>query len=255
MLRNDSPTGQTFISYAYGDDGAARALEQIELPAAILEFFEPIEVPPYQMVSEKLVSAIQACDSLIYIDTPKSRHSPWVTLETDYARRNSKPVFRFQADDGLLQRDNKAPLDLPVFSTYARKDRDRVIEIARFMKKERSFDIFIDLDDLSAGELWEDSLQRAISERLERGGYAVAFWSRITTDSQYAKQEIKRALMSHPDQVIVALLEDMQLPDALTECQAIHLNLAGSTELDRRRVDDLIVRIYWLMQEHSQRKA
>jgi hypothetical protein len=89
------PPGRAFISYSYQDAAALTLLKSL-LPRAVQpEPFPPIVVSPEEMVSNDLLEAIRRCRSLIYIDTPASRRSPWVTLERDYARRTGMPVYAF----------------------------------------------------------------------------------------------------------------------------------------------------------------
>ena len=84
-----------FISHSYKDAGARERL-LAQLPKGVEPFvFPPIVVFPEEMVSNKLLDAINACSGLIYLQGGASTQSFWVALERDYALRQRKPVFRY----------------------------------------------------------------------------------------------------------------------------------------------------------------
>lgn len=242
------PPGRAFISYSY-QDAAALELLEARLPGKVEPRpFPPISVSPQEMVSNKLLSAIRDCRSLIYIDTPVSRRSRWVTLERDYARRTGMPIYAFEPATGRLIPDVDPPLDLPVFPSYTREDKHLVDELITFMRKERYFDVFIETLDLQPGGNFQEILSSAMVERLARGGYAVIFWSARAARSNWVREEVEWSLSKYPSQILVALLEDVEPPGLLAQRHFLRLHgeIGG---LDYNRVDDLIVWLYWLIEE------
>src|SRR5690242_12395462 len=82
-----------FISHSFKDAEPRQEL-LAQLPRDVEPFvFPPIVVQPDQMVSDKLLDAIRACDGLIYLQGGASAQSFWVALERDYALRVGKSVY------------------------------------------------------------------------------------------------------------------------------------------------------------------
>jgi hypothetical protein len=246
------PSGPAFISYAYQDEEALEQLKNILRAFSVTPFpFPPINVAPSEMVSNDLIDSIKDCRSLIYIDTRNSKDSRWVTLEREYARRSGKLVFSYKPETAQLELDERPPLDLPVFPSYTREDNEKVEWIIKFMREERFFDIFLEYQDLSGGDDWAKKIESAMYDRLKRGGYTVLFWSTNAAQSKWVQREVERSLTDFPKQVFVSLLEDVRPPIALMKRQAIGMFGKGPHGLDYRRIDDLIVYLYWFMQERG----
>jgi len=244
------PSGRAFISYAYQDEEALEQLNNVLQTYSVTpKPFPPINVAPSEMISNELIDSIMDCRSLIYIDTPNAQGSRWVTLEREYARRSGKPVFLYNPETALIELDERPPLDLPVFPSYTREDKEKVDWIIKFMREERFFDIFLESQDLTAGDSWIKKIESAMYDRLKRGGYTVLFWSSKAAQSKWVQKEVEASLTDFPRQVFVSLLEDVDPPLALMEKQALRLYGEGPYGLDYRRVDDLIVYLYWFMQE------
>jgi len=245
------PSGAAFISYAYRDEKALEQLTNI-LPDSVRPSpFRPLNVAPSEMVSNELIKSIIDCRSLIYIDTPNSRASRWVTLEREYARRCGKRVFSYIPNGAQLEVDGRSPFDLPVFPSYTAGDKEKVEWIIKFMREERYFDIFIARQDLAGGDNWANAIKIAMYDRLKRGGYTVLFWSAKAARSSFVQLEAKQSLRDFPHQILVALLENVEPPPTLIEQQALRLFGNGPHGLDYRRVDDLIVNLYWFIQERG----
>lgn len=247
--------GPAFVSYSYRDKAALTALKNLASGCRLeLTPFEPIAVPPSRKVSNELLSAIDAARSVIFIDTENARRSRWVSLETDHARRKGKPVLAFRG--GRLIPDTSKVLDLAVFPSFSQRDGGHVLEILRFMRRERSFDVFIDREDVRPGSDIAAEIQQSLQDRLERGGYALMFWSRNAAASEWVRSECGQAMRQFPDQVLPVLLDDTPLPPEMMRLVAdiqewpLRIRRISASEFDQRDVDDVIVWLYWLIQRH-----
>lgn len=248
--RGDFPYGKCFVSHAYEDSPALENLRKHIGSQVNLFEFPPISVPPEQMVSNDLIKAIRKSDSLIYIKGGASDNSPWVTLERNFALQSNMDVYYFDTNDGSIGRDTSDPFDLPVYASYSRSDGDRVKNLVDFMARERSFDIYMD-EDMESGANLHQEFDSAILTRLERGGYLVLFWSAEASKSVYVREEIERAYYDEYNyRIIPALMDPTELPPPLQHLYAVRLYQDNSNDVDKRRLDDLIVRVYWLIQDN-----
>ncbi len=211
------------------------------------------------MVSTPLMAALRDCDGLIYLKGGASDRSFWVAFERDYALRMGKPTFEVDPNRLVITKTTGKALELRVFASYHHHDRDRVTQVCNFMKKERSFDIWLDVETLQAGDAWQEAIHDAI-ERYVNCGYVVAFWSHAAASSQFMGREIQFAAESvgthFNDRVIFACLDDVALPDFWMRYQEpavqIHADQARSAE---QRLDDLIVRLYWLIHRKTEQSG
>jgi hypothetical protein len=247
-----------FISHAYGD---APALDRLlaGLPAGVqTHVFPPIVVAPDQLVSTRLIEALLECDGLIYLSGGSSDASFWVAFERDYALRAGKQVF--SADAGTLEvtRHLGNALDLATFGVYCQPDAPRVRDVAKFLKRERCFDLWLDVEDLQPGVRWDEEIKRSLEDKLNRGGYVIVFWSQYARESDWVRREIQRAAEGIPDfndRVLFALLDDAPLPDFWLRFHEPAVQLyADGERAGAQRIDDLVVRLYWLIYRKTKHK-
>jgi TIR domain len=253
-----------FISHSYRDAEARKCL-LTKLPAQVRPIiFPPITVPPEQFISNELIHALLRCDGLIYLQGGASARSFWVAFERDYALRAGKKIFAYDPTTDELRQDTSAPLHLPIFPSYSRQDAARVGQMLGFMKTERYFDVWLDVEDIPPGSNVGDYLTKGLLGQLEAGGYVVAFWSKAGASSPWVEWELKQAFSKYPSQVLPALLEQPEMP--------LHLHpLFGTIQLygqegtedwfirlygdhqrsEAQRLDDLIVRLYWLIYRNT----
>ncbi|MEZ5293203.1 MAG: toll/interleukin-1 receptor domain-containing protein [Vicinamibacterales bacterium] len=246
-----------FISHAYADAIRRDRLIASLPPDVEPVTFPPIVVPPDELVSSALLETLSSCDGLVYLDGGPSDDSFWVAFERDYALRAGKAVFAADSQGRLTTHVGRA-LDLATFASYHRQDRERVRAIGAFLRDERHFDLWIDVDDLAAGDDFARTIETSIHERLARGGYVIVFWSRATRESRFVENEIQRAVQGMPggnDRVLFARLDDTPLR-AFWAGQDHGVQMFGDTERgEKNRWDDLVVRLYWLIYRKTKRAS
>ena len=207
------PYGKCFVSFAYKDEPRIDLLRKSINGKARLFIFPPINVPPEKMVSNNILRTIRRCDSLIYLIGGESSNSPWVAIERDYAIRSGLDVYYFDQHKSVIKKDTSAPLDLPVFASYSHSDDKRVKGLLDFMRRKRSFDIFMDKDmELRPDSNIADTLTHAITSRLKRGGYLALFWSYESSKSKWVEKEMEYAFLTFPKLIMPALLDPINLP-------------------------------------------
>jgi hypothetical protein len=142
-------------------------------------------------------------------------------------------------------------LDLAAFASYDRENSAQVREIANYLNRQRHFDLWLDIQNLRMGTHWVAEIEQSLEGRLKRGGYAVVFWSRHASRSEFVNSEIERAargISGFNDRVLFALLEDVPLPPFWRRFNEPTVQLYGDAERSlTQRIDDLVVRLYWLM--------
>jgi hypothetical protein len=243
-----------FVSHSYRDAENKRLLLNA-LPSHVQPFvFPAIMVTPDQMVTNDLIRSILECDGVVYINGGLSAQSFWVAFERDFAKRANLPVFEFDPTTSAITRDTSPPLHLPVFPSYAIRDRAKVDQILACMRDERYFDVLLQ-NDLRPGVAWPEELGNAISSRLQAGGYVVAFVSASSVSSQWVRLELESAARDHGDRIILAWLDRPGLlpegvPVPLTSWPVIYLSF-DEKRLNWNEVDRLIVMLYWAIYRNT----
>jgi hypothetical protein len=248
---DDMPPGTYFVSHSYKDSGSREELIAGLPPSVEALVFPPISVLPDEFISSRLIEAILASDGLIYLDGGYSAKSFWVAFERDYALRAGKPVFCFDPVTSRLTRHKLPPLDLAVFPSYRHGDRDRVDPILEFMSKDRFFDVWLEQQRLTAGTNWVEELQGGISGVISRGGYVVSFLTYEAIMSEFVKAETLQGLEQR--HLLVAFVDQGPIPVWLASYVLELVQLYGDNERSaQNRIDDLIVRLYWLIFQNTQ---
>ncbi len=211
------------------------------------------------MVSTSLIAALRNCDGLIYLTGGASDRSFWVAFERDYALRMGKPVFEADPETLAITQTSEKPMHLPVFASYHRADRDEVIKVCNFMREERNFEIFLDMENLGAGEEWQNSIHNAVLKYVDRG-YLVAFWSQAAARSEFVRNEIAVAASQigdrFNDRVVFASLDDAPLPLFWMKYVDPSVQMYGDQARSaQHRIDDLIVRLYWMIHRKTERNG
>jgi hypothetical protein len=248
-----------FISHAYHD---AKVRDRLiaSFPPHVEPFvFPPITVSPDQLVSTPLIEALLACDGVVYLRGGASDASFWVAFERDYALRAGKPVFSADADTLKLTVHAGSPLDLATYASYqSQSDKDRVREIVTFMRRERHFDLW-DVDQIGPGTLWSEEIKHSMKERVERGGYVIVFWSRAAAGSKSIQEELSElanGIKRANDRVLFALLDDTPIPKFWLKFNDPAVQLFGENDRSaKQRLDDLVVRLYWLIFRNSEHRS
>jgi predicted transcriptional regulator len=251
VVKLSSLPAKCFISHAYAD-AAARERFIRSLPATVSPLvFQPVRATPHEFVSNPLIDAIRGCEGLIYLRGGASDRSFWVAFERDYALRSGKPVFCYDITTSELSLDTDRPLDLAVFPAYQHHDRAKVREICQFLGRERSFDVWLDVKELTSGGLWEKETEAGLADRLRRGGYVIAFWSEAASRSRFIEKELATAAEDIDrlnDRVLFTLLDRSPIPDFWRRFDEPSVQLYGDADRSAtHRTDDLIVRLYWLI--------
>jgi len=238
--------GKYFISHSYRDAGVRNHLLTL-LPDGVKPFvFPPINVSPLQFVSDALIGSILTCDGMIYVTEGFSARSFWVAFERDYALRSGKPVYAYVPSRDSIFLHQAPPLDLAIFPSYLHRETDRVMPILSMMREQRYFDVWIDTEAIRPGSDWALELSRSINSTIERGGYVAAFWSQSASESRWVEAETLSGLRE--GRVVVAGLDNMPMPDFIQGFgEAYYVQLVDENGLNHNRIDDLIVRLYWLI--------
>jgi hypothetical protein len=257
-------TCRAFVSHAYRDtDSRTEFLER--LPKGFEpHFFAPITARPDELVSNPLTKAILESDVLIYFEGGWSDLSFWVAFERDYACRVGKPIFRFNLASGQLSRVSFTAMHLPVFPVFRTTDYSDVAKLLGIMRSERNFELFVPHMDIADQDEWRVYSERELYKALTQGGYTVVFWSKRAAASKRVTRMIERAYRFQPaedpedQKLLFALLDSTPLPEWYTQCLSMPsssgfrpvqpVELVGDNALSLlNHLDDLIVRLYWLM--------
>jgi hypothetical protein len=211
--------------------------------------FPAVDTSPIELVSNQLIGAVLACDGMITFRRGASERSAWVAFERDYALRAKKPVYNLDPTTKSLSKidlNQQTPLQLPIYphamsgSNNVVQIHNRMDNILGFMRDQRYFGIYGKRVAAFGG----------VEGVLKAGGYIVQFRGN-TSNRQH---EIVDRIIAHkyPDlsKIILALLEDCPLPNWIDSNSPSLIRLYQEdmpTEINNNRIDDLIVRLYWLI--------
>ena len=241
-----------FISHAYEDKVALAALLG-KLDRHCKPFIFPsIAVTPDEYVSDRLIAAIRKHPGLIYIKSDASDRSFWVVFERDYALRAGRKVFAFSPETGQFESVGRSVPQLPIYASYSHRDEKRVRAITTHMERKRNIRVYIDRDDLGGERDLAKQIRGLIKKAVAQGGYLVAFLSRESIKSAWVREEIRSAEDLMPGRVLMAWLDeppgDLNDDVFIPKVAGLSISLAGhGPGFDRNRLDDLIVRLYWLI--------
>ena len=240
-----------FISHSYRDAEAVALLKKVLSHDQVTPyFFPPITVRPDEFVSTKLIEAILNHDGLIYLLHGYSGKSFWVAFERDYGQRSRRRVFSFDPQLAEIQLEESRPRDMFVFPSYASKDREHVKRVSEYMSLQRFVNVLDFPLSLKTNDIWRDP-KDDIRSLLDRGGYAVLFWSDTAARSSWVRREMEWVWHYKRDRILIALLQDIAFPSWLRDdlppwLQPVPL-FEDTQRSEMNRWDDLIVRLYWLV--------
>lgn len=266
--------GTYFISHSYKDKDIRQQMIYA-LPNGVKpHIFPPINVAPEEFVSNKLIQSILGCDGLIYLDGGHSALSFWVAFERDYAKRAGKPVYAYNPETKTLRQDDEPAMDLHIFASCTAFDRPHVNQILHHMREQRFFNIS-DYTSVRGKRNQERQIptekliRESIIEKLNRDGYMVCFWSAKASKSKFTRFEIEfsheysKSLTLNPDdpnntRVLLAQIDNTPFTDWVKAIfdengatRPVQLYTDRTLSLTNR-IDNLVVRLYWLI-FHSQR--
>ena len=165
--------------------------------------------------------------------------------------RSGKPVFCYDIGTSELSLDTDRPLDLAVFASYNRNDSARVRQICQFLNQARNFDVWLDVKDLSSGALWEKEIEAGLADWLNRGGYVIAFWSENAVDLSGLRRNSRQrqqTLISSMTKSSSRFSGQAPFPEFWLRFHEPYVQLYGDSDRsETHRIDDLIVRLYWLI--------
>lgn len=247
-----------FISHAYADANLGLVDRCIRnLPMNIRPFIFPaITVPPEQRVSDDLVEALLRCDGLIYIIGENTSKSLWVNFEKDFALRNGRPVFRFDPTSCAFLRDRSLPVT-PNIVTWVWGDPERAEVLLKDVNDHLSMRRFTVNQSGSSRvpkdeRVFEDFLNNNIVH-LSFGAQLLIFACNGAPYTDYDLMFFGAKFSGFKSQTIIAALEPLQEGDGSLlrwSKNAASVGLYGSPggpQIDWRRVDDLVVRLFSMM--------
>lgn len=248
----DFPFEQAFISHAYSDEMDVENLLTLMPSSFVPILFPVIKVVPQEYVSSPIIDAIRNAPALIFLESAASRDSFWVNFERNVAFDFGVPVYAWNADTGSLRAVRgihplmRAPAILPL---HASREAAVTDEILQWAQDKRGFQI---------ERFTAHSMTDYVIELQEFEGAYVAFASRDTV-SQVSTWDVENKFDQDKfPRLIVACLDDPRggwIPRRWRRfmqpgrgVSVVDLTDRGKiTPYSRNRVDDLIVRIHWVV--------
>lgn len=190
------------------------------------------------------MEVIRSCSGLIILSGEHSRASFWVAFEREIAIRAGLAVYLWDPDRNALDLDRKGRTNLSVFLSHANRDRDAALYVASHMEQ-RSFDVWLGSDGIVnlRDDFPDDSPMEA---GMSRGGYMVVLDSRRAQGSSMVQFYIREV---GNGRIVVASLDGSPAPHYFTDTDKKDqfVQLWDGTGISENRIDDLIVRLCWLM--------
>jgi hypothetical protein len=272
-----------FISHSYRDEMQRDLLVEL-LPKSVRPFiFQPIEVSPDRRVSDDLVKAVNGSHGLIHLEGGASAQSFWVAFERRMALRAGKPVVGFDPETRAFTRSALKLIDPPcafVWNGFGSGDTEVVHDAAKWLLDKRGLDLTAARDRklTNAGTLDLKDSMYSLNDKMRAGGVLVLFLSvealedpefyelregetrSYLTNEGVLSSAVLIAWTRPPDteRLRKALATNWWKPDLAPLKAAIHASLSEEDKrvpiilseggrMDWRRVDDLMVRIDYMV--------
>jgi hypothetical protein len=239
-----------FISCSPKDEDACELLDKKLRNRGVETYsFPPIRVSPNKLNSKALIDAILDHPTLVYVQGGHSNLSFWVTFTRDYALRAHKQVQSFDPVTLKIDKCRLNPLQLPIIPWYLEKDTKKLKELFDYMRNRH-----IDLHSLSVHNISTgNAMPQSINELVKNTGYFLIFLTSNILKSKQTKSELENALRNHPDRMLIAIVDKINIENISGFSDRIHyVQLYGdSKRSDKQRWDDLIVNLYWLIYSPS----
>jgi hypothetical protein len=233
-----------FVSHAYDDSELLDSLKGKLWWWMHPVIFPATQVPVDQLVSNPILQRIRECHGLIFLETPKSRASFWVSMERDYAIRQGKPVYALDPTLSRLHRWRGSPLAPAIYTANSAKNSELVRQIVEIMDRRY---IAVETSVRPPESLnWDEHPIARFHRLMSEGGYTILFWSAEAQASKLVSAELDMAMKEFPAQVLIAKIDETSLPEALASLHTVSLMQEGTLS-QYNRIDDLIVRLYWLV--------
>jgi hypothetical protein len=227
-----------FITHSHKDEDALELLKKkLRNRGVESESYPPIKVPPEKLRCNPYIETILRYPALIYIKGGHSNLSFWVAFARDFALRAGKLVFSFDPVTLKIEKSRLKQLQLPIFPSYLSKDARKLQGLFKHLEN-RYIDLFAwQKSHIPPSEINPESIVASVSN----GGYCVIFFTSKTVKSKMMSSEVKYALETHPERILIALLDDVRNKEipGFSERTCI-VPMTG-----KHRWDDLIVNIYW----------
>jgi hypothetical protein len=227
------------------DKAARRQLVESLPPNVRPHPFSAVGVAPAQFSSDEMINAMRRCDGMISIRGGQSEQSFWVTFQRDYARRIGCPLYLYNPSRKVVDLFATAPMGLRALPVYAPGDAPLAEAVIHYLRVERSFEVWPYRGPLylpADGPSLATTINQ-ISELTQPLTCTVLFWSGSVATNQ-SLQPALATLVSRPRSGVVASVHrGLQRMKAVPN--DLYLELAPQGQLDTRRADDLMVRLYW----------
>lgn len=259
-MKTEMSPGKYFVSHSYKDAAAIERLKK-QLPKGVVpHIFDQIDATPSEFVSNYLIEAIRSCSGVIVVEGGYSETSFWVAFERDYALRAGKAVYSFDPVSNRFSLVTEQALNLSVFVSYHIADKPVVNSVMETMRERRSFDVFYEYDIAqNSGWLAQEINSRKTAQSLAQGRYGVVFWSAQSAEAYWRKLELEWVFNLVKTNIVFILLDDTPLPklylSAFAKENDRQHGLAKTVDFSLQplshRIDDLIVRLYWLIYQNT----
>jgi hypothetical protein len=233
------------------DKGARKQLVD-SLPLGVRPFvLPPISVSPARATSDELIHAMRRCDGVISLRGGQSELSFWVMFQRDYARRIGCPLYLYNPSRRTVEPWAQPPMSLRAFPMYTHRDAPVVAPVINYLLSERGFDVWprrgpILLPDDAAPAPISLAYFPEIGEPLSCG---LLFMSGLVSSPQALQAAITAFASRGRPTVVAGIAPGMRRPKHIAE--DLYIDLVPSGRVDPRRVDDLMVRLYWAVLQES----
>ncbi len=242
-----------FLSHSNKD------FEQVRILRNILEEngFRPImlylrckeDSSKIEELRQLIFDEIDHRNRFIYCKSPNAEGSRWVDEEIQYIKSKDR-IFETidieQSEEGIVKQLNDFRKKSNIFISYQRDDIELAKSIANRLKK-YEFNVFIDFEDIQAGELFHNQISNALLNAVNNGYVITLLNDRILNPNSWVRDEVITALHKgiHTEQSIIPVIKDSLLWNKLSDDVELE-SLCGikpidSSGLDSEKRSDYIV--------------
>ena len=242
-----------YLSHSYKDFERVRMLRNILEENGfrpIMLYLRSKEDPSKVKELEQLIyDEIDHRNRFIYCKSTNTESSTWVKKEVEYIESKDRiyeTIDIEQSEAEIIEKLNDFRKKSNIFISYQRDDIELAKSIANRLKK-YEFNVFIDFEDIQAGELFHNQISNALLNAVNNGYVITLLNDRILNPNSWGRNEVITALHKgiHTEQSIIPVIKDSLLWNKLSDDVELE-SLCGikpidSSGLDSEKRSDYIV--------------
>ena len=170
---------------------------------------------------------IKARHWFVLCDSENARNSKWVQEEIRMIKKLDGKFYETISLDNNIEKQidkiNNFSKRVTIFISYSYEEEKTKLIAQQMSKKfrEKDYSVFLDIESLKIGEIWEDSIRNSIKKASQKGFFLLLI-DKATFKNNFVLKELKEALKQNSNIIPVIvdeLLKIEEIPDYILNLQ------------------------------------